>query len=73
MKKFIKYPLIGIGSLFVLVIVFIILALCGVFRHEHPVECGTYFVNKEIEEKEKLCPGNENTEPDKWIEESDSV
>ena len=50
MKKIIKYPLMGLGILSALVIVFIILALCGVFRHEHHVVCGTYFINQEMEE-----------------------
>ena len=73
MKRFIKYPWIGIGCLLALVVVFIILVLCGVFRHEHRDVCGTYFVNQQEEEIEKLNPGSENTETDKWIEEPDSI
>lgn len=73
MKKIIKYPLIGIGSLCALVIVFIILNLCGVFRQEHHYECGTHFNSQQKDGKEISSPGRENTETDKWIEEPDSV
>lgn len=73
MKKFIKYPLIGIGSLCALVIVFIILVLCGVFRRETHYEDGSSFINQQFEGNETASVGSENTETDKWIEEPDSI
>ena len=73
MKKFIKYPLIGIGCLFALVIVFIILVLCGVFRHEPRFVSGTYQINQQTEGNETVSPESENSEYDIWIEEPDSV
>ena len=72
MKNFIKYPLIGLGILITLVVVFIILALCGVFRREHRLECGTFFLNQQTEGNDESTQ-RDKLESDIWIEEPDTI
>lgn len=73
MKRFIKYPLIILGILFALVLVFIILALCGVFRKKHTYSCGTFYPEQHLQESVTPCLGSENMESGKWIEEHDTI
>ena len=73
MKKFNKYRLIGLGILIILVFVFIILALCGGFRHdEHRYECATDFLYQQTEENDESNE-RDSLESDIWIEEPDTI
>ena len=69
MKRYLKYPLIGLGILLGIVIIFLVLAFCGVFRHEHQYQCGTPFHNHQSKENDISSSGNVNPDTGKWIEE----
>lgn len=72
-KEFIKYPLIETGGLLALIFVFLILALCGVFRHEHNNVGESCFLDQQSKGTGTSTPSVDTTETDVWIEEPGRV